>query len=350
MREISFAVGAQPVSIQADDTDLIEVCARYFAYYQPPSGQPEAHASLRIHLRMETTLPAAGACLSTGAVCLSDAGNVSLWRDDTGETEQFWFVTPVALFRAVPAAGFAEAIVIPRALEIPALFANTFLLFPLLLLLRARGFYHLHAAGVVSPAGRLYVICGAQRAGKSSLATALGLSGWRPVSDDTMLLANLGGQPAILAFKKQFHLSNDLLGRWPGLDKAISRQRDHDRSSVAALEFFGAETLAGQPFAKIDCLLLPEIADRNESRLTPAPLSEGMMRMEEQNMFRLWPAHNRRHHELIGALLRGAACYRLESGRDIYHDPLCAARLLTQAESPLPATDPESPRQPGAGT
>jgi predicted ATPase len=54
--------------------------------------------------------------------------------------------------------------------------------------LRARGRYFVHAAGVVDPAGRAFVLAGDSGAGKSTLAFALARCGWGVLGDDGVVL------------------------------------------------------------------------------------------------------------------------------------------------------------------
>ena len=54
--------------------------------------------------------------------------------------------------------------------------------------LRARGRYFVHAAGVVDPAGRAFVLAGDSGAGKSTLAFSLSRAGWLVLGDDGVVL------------------------------------------------------------------------------------------------------------------------------------------------------------------
>jgi hypothetical protein len=57
-----------------------------------------------------------------------------------------------------------------------------------ILRLRERGYFYIHAAGVVDPAGRAWLLCGASGAGKSTLAYALARRGWRVLGDDGVIV------------------------------------------------------------------------------------------------------------------------------------------------------------------
>jgi hypothetical protein len=206
---------------------------------------------------------------------------------------------------------------------------NTYTLFPLLLGLRARGFYHLHAAAIVSPDGQLHLICGAQQSGKTTLTTALGLAGWRPLSDDSLLICAERSTAQLLALKKSFHISDDLLARWPALDGLRRQHHYSQRAAVAGLEFFGTAKLADTPFAQIDHIILPQITNEPSSNLQPISPSEAILRLAEQSMFfQLWRAHTERQFRLLAQLASRAACHRLLAGADLLADPNRAAEIL----------------------
>lgn len=64
-----------------------------------------------------------------------------------------------------------------------------------ILRLREKGCYHVHAAGVVDPAGRAWLICGVSGAGKSTLAYALARNGWRVLGDDGVIIREPASVP-----------------------------------------------------------------------------------------------------------------------------------------------------------
>lgn len=64
-----------------------------------------------------------------------------------------------------------------------------------ILRLREKGCYHVHAAGVVDPADRAWLICGASGSGKSTLAYALARSGWRVLGDDGVIIREPAANP-----------------------------------------------------------------------------------------------------------------------------------------------------------
>lgn len=350
MPAVTLAICGNPVSISARAPRLIRLFADYFRYYDPillssaettasiRSASAENLPALRIELKFRRELPPSEALITSTAELVSQTGVVSLWRDgqtaglDGMPRERFYFHLGVAAFQVDVDAGQALGLVTPQALEYPHILANTYALFALLLLLRSRNLYHLHAAAIVSPDEKLWLICGAQRAGKTTLTTALGLAGWRPVSDDSLLVGRDQDSAWLTPLRKYFHIGDELLHRWPELAGITRHHQYLDRTCVGGLEFFETRGLAETKFRRIDHIVLPQIVNEPLSRLEPLAKSEALLRLAEQSMFfQLWRDHTARQWQSLSELTASAACHRLFSAADVLTEPHNAARILTRA-------------------
>lgn len=350
MPAVSLLLGDVPVVISARSARLVALFADYFRYYNPqltPSCSlaalaPHGQAALTVELKMRRALPPRTRLLPEQAELFSQTGIVSLWRavvqSHTGELrEQFYFDLGVAAFRVDADAGQATGLVTPAALEYPHLLANTYALFALLLLLRARGLYHLHAAAVISPRDELWLICGAQRAGKTTLTTALGLAGWRPISDDSLLISADESGVKLRALKKYFHIGDELLRRWPALAGVTRHHQYLARTCVGGLEFFGTRALADTSFSRVDHLILPQIVPENTSRLVPLARSEALLKLAEQSLFfQLWRNHTMQQWAALMRLMQKADSYCLLAGTDLLADPRRASQLMEEAGQTTP--------------
>ncbi|MEK7833415.1 MAG: hypothetical protein AAB401_20155 [Acidobacteriota bacterium] len=343
MPAITLAICGNQISISARSPRLIRLFADYFSYYSPirltPNDQSPGSAkhepALQVELKMRDQLPTREVLIPSTAELVSQTGVVSLWQESEtgrqgyGETERFYFHLGVAAFRVDVEAGKAIGLVTPEAMEFPHILANTYALFALLLMLRWRRLYHLHAAAIVSPTGELWLVCGAQRAGKTTLTTALGLAGWRPVSDDSLLVGKDESSAFLTPLKKYFHIGDELFNRWPKLNEAAKHHQYLDRTCVGGLEFFNTRELAETRFQKIDHIVLPQIVNEPHSRLEPLPLSEALLRLAEQSMFfQLWRDHTAQQWQWLNDLTANAKCHRLFSAVDVLADPDNAARVL----------------------
>lgn len=332
MASLHCYIGPQPISLHSKDPRLIDLFLDYFRYYQPqPGSDSDQPAELALAFKLEEEWGARRLLAAHPVDLIAHAGTLSLWRTQTvGGDETLYLDCGTAFFTLHPAAGRATALLSERAFAQPQILANTHTLFALLLLLRARGLYHLHAAALVAPDERLWLICGAQRAGKTTLTTALGLSGWRPIADDSLLIGfDDEGEAQLAALKKYFHLDDGLLDRWPGLARAARGHSYLGRTCVDGLGLFNRGGLADQSFQRIDGVLLPQIVRDKPTRLEPISPSVALRQLAEQSTFlQLWPTETARQWRALTQLAAGARCFRFHSGADLLDHPTRATKLL----------------------
>lgn len=336
MPAIEFTLAEIPVQLNSISTVLTDLLADYFHHYQPRicptliSANP--NQAVRLTLELCEALPARESLLSGAARLFSHTGVIRLWHnlnEGQAESSQFYFDAGVAAFHLDTSAGCGTGYITSAALEMPRVLANTYTLFPLLLLLRARGVYHLHAAAVRSPDGQLCLFPGTPRAGKTTLITALGLAGWQPLADDSLLLDMQGGAVRCWPLRKEFHLDEQLLAQWPQLAAAPVRHRYGARVCVEALEFFGTQELAQQSFTKVDAVVLPQISEAAQSGLETLPASAALLKLAEQSVYlQLWREHTARQFEGLAQLMRTARTLRFHSGHDVLRQPQTAAAIL----------------------
>ena len=188
MPSLELVICGVPILVSTRSARLVRLFADYFRYYDPQINHAIATpaGALKIELRLRRELPAWERLIPAEATLVSQTGIARFWRDGAPQGERFYFDFGAAVFRVEAEAGRAIGLIAPEAFELPHILANTYTLFPLLLLLRSRRVYHLHAAAVLSPDDGLWLLCGSQRSGKTTLASALGLAGWRPLSDDSI--------------------------------------------------------------------------------------------------------------------------------------------------------------------
>ncbi|HYE74002.1 MAG TPA: hypothetical protein VEF04_11760 [Blastocatellia bacterium] len=329
MSEISFELSGVPVRFTSDSPQLLNIFSNYFHYYSAIST--DVTAAINVVLKFEQELLPAEKFAPEQAEFIAASGPVQMWREVLNDEEVYHFHAAVAAYRAHPHSGLLEAFISPQALDSPHLLANTYTFFPLLLLLRARSRYYLHTAAIISPQDRLYLICAGQRAGKSTLTVALGLAGWHPVADDCLLLSEVEGRAQLLPFKRDFHLSLEILKRWPELNDITKRHFYFDRACVGGLEFFGTSKLADLPREQVNALIFPQITSEPESRIERVAASEAILKLADQSMyFPLWTKHSAQQMNLLTQLTRRAIFYHLFAGTDILDDQKCAARILSE--------------------
>ncbi|WP_456426715.1 hypothetical protein [Rhodocaloribacter sp.] len=201
-----------------------------------------------------------------------------------------------------------------------------FLILSLLALLRPHGLYLLHAACLVRGGAGL-LLSARSGSGKSTLAMSLVHEGWRYLSDDILLLRERDGVVEALGMGRHFRLIPDALERFPDLAARITATEtftDKHHLDVDAL-FPGRYT----PHTVPRVLVIPEIADRPVSELSPLPPSAALLHMLGQTTFLARDARLAdRHLATLRTLALQMKTYRLKAGRDLYDEPARASDLL----------------------
>ena len=89
-----------------------------------------------------------------------------------------------------------------------------------ILRLRALGRYHIHAAGVVDPKGRAWLLAGPTGSGKSTLAYALARAKWPILGDDGVIVEVRRQDIVAYAWREPLRVSTELQGIFPELGSA----------------------------------------------------------------------------------------------------------------------------------
>jgi hypothetical protein len=86
-----------------------------------------------------------------------------------------------------------------------------------ILRLRQRRRYHIHAAGVVDPAGRAWLLVGPTGSGKSTLAYALARAGWAVLGDDGVIVEIRQQRVVAMGWREPLRVSRTLASVFPEL-------------------------------------------------------------------------------------------------------------------------------------
>jgi hypothetical protein len=201
-----------------------------------------------------------------------------------------------------------------------------------LLLLRRRGVYGLHAAAVAWK-GTGCLLVADRRAGKSTAALNLLRAGWSYLSDDAVALHACGGVVEALPLRRDCRLDDDALRHFPELG---------DRWAADPAAEGGKRRLdvrAHFPDRVRDrctprALVFPTLVPAPTSRLVPLDRAGALMRLVRQSVvIRLDAAGAPPHLDVLARLVAQARSYRLLAGRDLLGDPQRTARLLEEVVS-----------------
>lgn len=198
--------------------------------------------------------------------------------------------------------------------------------FPLLELLRHRGLYHVHAAGLARGA-RGVLFPGDTGAGKSTLTVSLIRVGWDYLSDDALLLRSGPGGVEALAIPDEFHLDPTLAVPFPELNVLKERAGyNHSRRRAFRPEEVYDCSLA--PACVPTLLLFPRIAPggTRAEAITPSQALAELIRASALVLLDERVAAP--HLEALRRLVAQCRCYRLYHGPDALEDPERVPRLV----------------------
>lgn len=211
--------------------------------------------------------------------------------------------------------------------------ASTFYLviLTLVILMRKRGLFTLHAAGLVYDGSGILLVA-RSGSGKTTAAFNLVRQGWGFLSDDAVLIQENDASIEALSFRRDFCIRPEAASYFPELSREAWPVSLSDASKwcVDVRGLYGAPSIAS---AVPRLLLLPQITDLPNSTLEPVVKRDALAHLIEHSALFLTPETEtaREHLLLLSRLLTQAPAYRLLSGRDVLEVPKRLADLISSA-------------------
>ena len=205
--------------------------------------------------------------------------------------------------------------------------------------LRRRALFPVHAAALAL-AGRGVVIAGNSGSGKSTLTLALLRAGFALLGDDTSFLARDSETLRVLGFPDEIGVTERTVRFFPELAPVLR----FDRVPGAPKRQLLPEQVYDLTFASEttpSLVLLPRVSGERETRIVDVSPSEALLELVP-NVLLTDPRASQEHLDALGALVSGARCCRMATGRDLDALPERVAALL---DASLPAA-----RAPGLAT
>jgi hypothetical protein len=191
------------------------------------------------------------------------------------------------------------------------LLSRPFLTLPLVEILKRRGLYCVHAAGLAID-DRAVLLPGGSGSGKSTLAVALMRAGFSFLADD-MVFVSGGGTSRTHGFPDETDVSDETAGFFPELRHLVGHGPEGwPKHRIRAEEVF-ATTLA--PSCTPAALVFPQRAAVTQSRLEPLPPEQALLELAP-NVLLTDPVASQAHLDALGTLARTTPAHRLSAGRD----------------------------------
>ncbi len=196
-----------------------------------------------------------------------------------------------------------------------------FLLVMLLFVLRRLGWYHVHGAALIDPAGRGWMLVGNSKTGKSTTTALLASRGWGIGTDDISFLRDQGSQVGALGFHSTIALrpgGRELLGAAGGVDltrRGKTGYRPEDLGGTWA------------PIVVPEIILFPVVGERTS--ITPKPPRAVLSALITWSLWVLFEeVHAQEHLDLLAKLASQARCYDATVGPDLFRNPSLLTELL----------------------
>lgn len=242
-----------------------------------------------------------------------------------------------------PQAGVAEAAISPDLLtsgtdprhsSLPSYLVSL----SLAILLRAHGWFPLHAAGL-SHGGHGVLLTAGSGSGKSTTALSLVRNGWGYLSDDTVLLRPEGSRVRAYSFRRDFCVDPSIAAHFPELNGV---EWPSAPTNSAKWRIDPDQIYPGQSAATCTpyLVVLPSLVETSESHVEPIGTKPALEQLLNQGGFFLAPGSDAadRHLAVLRRLIDQARTYRFHAGHDVLEDPSTVHELL----APLLANVPEA--------
>ncbi len=219
------------------------------------------------------------------------------------------------------------------------------LIYSLLFLLRYRGLYGLHGAGLVRD-GLGCLLVADSDCGKSTLAFSLVRQGWSYLSDDSLLLYQQGDRIEARALRRDLCLDPEAAAYFPEIVPhwAPCPLADDIKQRLDMGVYYPKQMVAT---CIPHMIIFPEIVPDAGSRLIAVGKTEAFSRLLGQSLCVLFEPDRMPYHvEIISRLVQQARSYRLRAGRDLVRDPALVvshlADIQRQRRTELGQTEKES--------
>jgi hypothetical protein len=303
-----------------DDPTLAQhlwtICTYVGLQAAPSAGvEPQVTLTFVTHAR--------GLSIPLGACRMAEHAGIHAWH----VAPQMYLRAGEVVVQLDPTAGTGIGTLRPASGHAPRRLRKDLVLYSLLWLLRYRGLYAIHAAGVAHDNAGC-VLVAERDSGKSTLAFSLVRQGWGHLSDDALLLRACGDGIEALSLRPEVCLDPEAARYFPDIvahwQPCLVADEVKQRLNVTALY---PERVLSACLPRL--LIFPRIVAAPASQLRPVGKAEALWHLIRQSALLGLEPHLAPHHlDVLTRLVNQTTRYELLAGHDLGQRPALIAPLL----------------------
>lgn len=173
-------------------------------------------------------------------------------------------------------------------------------------------FYQIHA-GVVARDGAGLILPANPQSGKSTLVARLVTRGWDYLSDEFALIDP--GTLRLAPYPKSVCIKHGSFGVLEGFGVRLDRYPEYDKGAKGRVRLINAQDLRPHETPRdvpVRMVVFPRYADRGQPVVRP--VSRAFSLFQLLNVSFTFSRFRARSLDVLGEVVRGAACYQLETG------------------------------------
>jgi len=211
------------------------------------------------------------------------------------------------------------------------IFAHVFLLIAVVVALRWRSIFHVHAGALVAPDGRGVLVAGGAGAGKSTLTLSLLEAGCDYLGDDAVFV-RAAGAAVVLALPRAFHVAPRTAEAFPRIAALLGTllPAGEKRRLDARVAWPGRERMT---MALPEVILLPMVEGGPVTHVEPVSAAEALGALIESSTYVVIEGlpGAMDHLEALEQIANGARAYRVGLGQDLLERPVVTARRVLES-------------------
>lgn len=320
------------VEVRWDDTSVaraVRSILTYFGLTRRESVPGECHAQLSFLTQ------GSGSSLPDHARQIVQRNGITVWRGDF----HFYVCEGPSTVQLDVASGTGRGILQStpwRASQGVRIEVVNLVIHSLLILLRRRSVYPLHAAAVAKESTGLLLV-GESDSGKSTQALSLAREGWDYLTDDSLLLHSGNGPIEARPLRRDFGLDQDAVKVFPEIAGHRQPFLTDERKRRIDMEAIYPGQRAERCTPRV--LVFPSIVSQSESQIRPLRTTDAVCRLMRQSiLLALNPRIARAHMNVLQRLADQARSYELLAGEDLEQNPSGVTQML---EPTLPCNGQE---------